>query len=47
MSRQDRLPLLAALEAKQGNPIIAYVTGDRPPAGAQIGDDAVDQFTIS
>jgi len=41
MSRQDRLPLIAALEAKRGNPIIAYVTGDRPPAGAQIGDDAV------
>ena len=41
MARKDRLPLIAALADARGNPILTYITGDRPPAGAQIGEDAV------
>jgi hypothetical protein len=41
MARPDRLPLIAALEEVRGNPVLTYVTGDRAPAIAQIGEDAL------
>jgi Serine dehydrogenase proteinase len=41
MARQDRLPLIGALANERGNPVLTYVTGDRSPVGAQIGEDAV------
>lgn len=41
MARTDRLPLIAALEEARGNRVLVYVTGDRDPTPAQIGEDAV------
>jgi len=37
----ERLTLIQELEGLRGSRVLCYVTGDRPPAGAQIGDDAV------
>lgn len=41
MATGDRLPLIKALEKERGSKVLVYVTGDRAPAGAQIGDDAM------
>lgn len=41
MGRQQRLEMIQQLEGLRGSRVLAYVTGDRAPAPAQIGDDAV------
>ncbi len=41
MGRQQRLELIQQLEALRDSRVLVYVTGDRPPAPAQVGDDAV------
>lgn len=41
MGREQRLALVAEIERLRGTKVITYVLGDRAPAGAQIGDDAV------
>lgn len=41
MSRDERKSLIAEIEALRGSRVISYVTGDRAPIPAQIGDDAV------
>jgi len=41
MSRAERKDLIEQIEAKRNSKVIAYVTGDRHPFPAQIGDDAV------
>jgi len=41
MARANRKPLIEALEARRGTRVLTYVTSDRQPAGAQIGEDAV------
>ena len=41
MSRAQRKALIEQIEAARGSRLICYVTGDRAPAAAQIGDDAV------
>jgi len=41
MSRDERKSLIAEIEKLRASRIIAYVTGDRAPIPAQIGDDAV------
>lgn len=41
MPKERRNELLAAIAADRDSHVIAYVTGDRPPAQAAIGDDAV------
>lgn len=37
----SRKEAIAQLESVRGSRVLAYVTGDRPPTGANIGDDAV------
>lgn len=44
MARERRKELIERLEKLRGSRVIAYVTSDRPPATAQIGDDAVRQL---
>jgi hypothetical protein len=44
MSRERRKELIERLEKLRGTRVVAYVTGDRPPSPAQIGDDAVRQL---
>jgi hypothetical protein len=41
MPRENRKTLIEQIEEARGSRVLAYVTGDRPPAAAQIGDDAV------
>jgi Serine dehydrogenase proteinase len=41
MARQERVALIEKIEEKRGSRVLVYVTGDRNPAPAQIGDDAV------
>lgn len=41
MSRQERLALIQEIEQSQSSKVICYITGDRNPTPAQIGDDAV------
>lgn len=41
MTRGSRVELIKELEAERGSRILAYVTSDRPPTGAQIGEDAL------
>ena len=41
MARQERKSLIEKIEAARGSKVLAYVTSDRAPAPAQIGDDAV------
>lgn len=41
MPHVERAKLIQDLEAVRKSTVICYVTGDRPPAAAQIGDDAV------
>lgn len=44
MTRQRRKELIGQLEGLRGSRVVSYVTGDRTPAPAQIGDDAVRQL---
>lgn len=41
MSRQDRKKVIEEIERARGSRLLTYVTGDRPPALAQVSDDAV------
>lgn len=41
MSRDARKELISSIEKLRGSRVLAYVTGDRQPAPAQIGDDAI------
>lgn len=41
MSRNDRKLVIAEIEALRNSRVLVYVTGDRAPTPAQIGDDAV------
>jgi len=41
MSREERKSLIEGIERKRNSKVISYVTGDRNPFSAQIGDDAV------
>ena len=41
MPRDARKALIHQIEEERGSRVLAYVTGDRAPATAQIGDDAV------
>lgn len=41
MPRDSRKVLIHQIEQARGSRVLAYVTGDRAPATAQIGDDAV------
>ncbi len=41
MARTDRKKLIEEIEKARGSRVITYVTGDRPPAAAQIADDAL------
>lgn len=41
MSRAERKALLQRIEQLRGTRVVAYVTGDRQPTPAQIGDDAL------
>lgn len=41
MSREDRKRVIAEIEKQRGSRVLSYVTGDRAPTPAQIGDDAV------
>jgi ClpP class serine protease len=41
MARNERAAAIAAIEELRGSKVITYVTGDRNPAQAQIGDDAL------
>ena len=41
MSSATRRAILGKIEALRGTKVLSYVTGDRAPAKAQIGDDAV------
>ncbi|MEX0625558.1 MAG: hypothetical protein WD402_03340 [Chloroflexota bacterium] len=41
MARAKRVQLLRRIERLRGSRVISYVTGDRQPVPAQIGDDAV------
>lgn len=41
MSREKRKTLIEEIEKLRGSKVLTYVTGDRAPAGAQMGNDAV------
>lgn len=41
MARAERKALIERIEEMRGTRVITYVTGERPPFGAQIGTDAV------
>lgn len=41
MSRDERKQVIAKIETLRGSRVLSYVTGDRAPTPAQIGDDAV------
>jgi hypothetical protein len=41
MSRQERKDLIKEIETLRGGRVLSYVTGDRAPTPAQIGDDAI------
>jgi hypothetical protein len=41
MGRGARVGIISRLEQSRQSRVVTYVTGDRAPAGAQIGDDAV------
>src|SRR5215470_17463056 len=41
MPRANRKNLIEQIEALRGSRVLSYVTGDRAPAAAQIGDDVV------
>jgi hypothetical protein len=41
MDRSARAKLIKEIEAKRGTRVLAYVTGDRTPTMAQIGDDSL------
>jgi hypothetical protein len=41
MARNKRKEIIAKIEENRGSRVLSYVTGDRAPAIAQIGDDAV------
>jgi ClpP class serine protease len=41
MSRAERSRIIGEIEKLRSSRVLSYVTGDRPPTPAQIGDDAV------
>lgn len=41
MARQERLDLIRQLQQERGTKVVTYITGDRAPTPAQIGDDAL------
>lgn len=41
MPRAERRAIIEELEGLRGSRVLTYITGDRAPTGAQIGDDAV------
>jgi ClpP class serine protease len=41
MARAERKALIQHIEELRGSRVVVYVTGDRPPWGAQIGNDAI------
>jgi len=41
MARIQRIPIIKKIESVRESRVIAYVTSDRAPIGAQIGDDAI------
>jgi hypothetical protein len=41
MSRETRKALIERIEKLRGSRVVTYITGDRNPTAAQIGDDAV------
>jgi ClpP class serine protease len=41
MGRDERREIIEKIEGLRGSRVLAYVTGDRAPIAAQIGDDAV------
>lgn len=41
MPAQDRRAIIQKIEEERGSKVITYVTGDRAPIPAQVGDDAV------
>jgi len=41
MPRARRKAIIEQIEAARGSRVLCYITGDRAPAAAQIGDDAV------
>jgi hypothetical protein len=41
MSRDQRKEVITEIETLRGSRVLSYVTGDRAPTPAQIGDDAV------
>lgn len=41
MARKERLELIRGLQTERQTKVVSYITGDRAPIGAQIGDDAV------
>lgn len=42
IDREERIDLLRAMESERSSKIIAYITGDRANASAQIHDDALE-----
>ncbi|HEX5180098.1 MAG TPA: hypothetical protein VFW04_12260 [Gemmatimonadaceae bacterium] len=41
MGRSERIALIQQIEQERKSKVVAYITGDRGQAGAQIGDDAL------
>ena len=41
MSKEDRRALIKKIEEARDSRVLTYITGDRAPATAQIGDDAI------
>ena len=41
MGRPERIEILRSIEQSRGSRVLAFITGDRPPVGGQLGDDAV------
>ena len=41
MSKEHRRALIKKIEETRGSRVLTYITGDRAPATAQIGDDAI------
>jgi hypothetical protein len=41
MSRDERKDLIERIERERNSKVVCYITGDRNPFPAQIGDDAV------
>ena len=41
MPRDERVALIERIEKLRESRVLVYVTGDRPPAGTQLANDAV------